>query len=130
MKNIICNLCNYSTNNKSHFNRHCMTNIGHNTKEERDKICILCNKNFDTIQSYKNHKYNLHKWKTMLKQRMKKQNIINNNKENTKIIIEEIKEAKKEIKDEQEGMKEEMKEIKNVVNNAITTASSLIKYLS
>lgn len=73
-----CNLCNYSTNNKSHFNRHCIENIVHNTKEEINKICILCNKNFDAIKSYKNHKYSIHKWKTIVKQRTKKEKLINN----------------------------------------------------
>jgi hypothetical protein len=96
-------------------------------------MCILCNKKYITIQTYKQHKKNVHD----------KSNTIS--KSNTKLIIEEVKEeinnindnindkinksndqVKQEIKEEIQNSK---KEVVTVVNKAINKASSLIKYL-
>ena len=65
-----CNLCNYLTNNKYHFNQHCQSNLNHIYKEEINKTCVLCNKQYNTSKTYKNHKYNVHN--------RKKNNKINN----------------------------------------------------
>ena len=124
-----CVLCNYQTKNRSNFNKHC-TSLQHLNNEEKNIICVLCNKKYITIQTYKQHKKNVHD---------KSKNTIS--KSNTKIIIEEVKEeinnindninksndqVKQEIKEEIQNSK---KEVVTVVNKAITKASSLIKYL-
>lgn len=129
-----CILCNYSSEDKSNYNKHCKS-VSHLSNEIKNKECILCNKKFISIQTYKQHKKNIHN--KILEIDNLKKNIVSINKTKIKTnkndIITEIKnsenkiiESNKEIKDE---IKEEINEVKTVVSKAITKASSLIKYL-
>jgi hypothetical protein len=124
--NYECKLCNYSTANKYHFTRHCTSNKIHINNEKINKHCGLCNKNYDSIQNYKYHKYNCHKRKDK----------INNTDDNLKKSLTKIKKHKninipevEIIKKNQEEIIDEIKDVKLVVNNAISKASNLIKYL-
>ena len=129
----ICNLCDYKSNNLTHYNRH-SNSITHLQKEIDNLNCCSCNKNFKSLLSYKTHRYNFH---TNKKNIIKKNNNIKNNDKisaETQIIIKQVKNeinksnelVKEEIKEEINNSK---KEVVTVVNKAINKASSLIKYL-
>jgi hypothetical protein len=138
-----CKNCKYSSSNKSHYKRHCLTSIKHLQYEEDNKYCTLCDKKYLSIQNYKYHKYNCHKRKNDKKSDK-------NDKSNKSDIINDKKICKKKkkdnqnknddkkimnistielIKQNQEEIIDEIKDVKLVVNNAINKASSLIKYL-
>ena len=53
-----CNLCNYSNEKNKNYIKHCNT-ISHLEKEKISFICIVCNKKFKTLCSYKKHKLSL-----------------------------------------------------------------------
>jgi superfamily II DNA or RNA helicase len=57
-----CKLCKYSSNNISHFNRHCTSTL-HLSKEQSINKCTTCDKNFENNKLYKIHRYNVHKSK-------------------------------------------------------------------
>lgn len=141
-----CNLCNYNSNNITHYNRHCNTAI-HLNKEEINLYCQKCDKKFKSKISLKTHKYNYHsknieKNKNKDKDKGKDKDKISTE---TQIIIKHVKDeilkSNVQVKDEinksneqvREEIKEEIqnskKEVVTVVNKAINKASSLIKYL-
>ncbi len=147
----ICNLCNYSSDNKVNYLRHCKTK-SHLIKEEKIYYCYECVKQYKSVNAYKNHKRNYHdniinNKPTNNKNINKNKNIINdvdnnklNNKINNKLNIEinnklddinnninnNINNKLKDIEDKIDNSK---KEVVTVVNKAINKASSLIKYL-
>ncbi len=51
-----CKLCNYTTNNISHYYRHCNSNK-HLLNEKKNHYCLLCNKQLSNVNSYNSHKY-------------------------------------------------------------------------
>jgi hypothetical protein len=152
MKTFECIICNYSTENKSHYERHCLT-INHNQKEQKKLICNECNKKFTNLKSFTKHKQNVHIYKKKNSTKKIIDNSITNTTTNTatelniklkkefkqdikavnKNIIKSNQEVKKEIIKSNEEVKEEIikskEEVKTVVNKAITKATSLIKYL-
>ena len=125
-----CNICNYNTNRNTNFKIHCKTK-NHINNEQYILYCVLCKKKYKTIDSYKSHKYNSHD-KITINNKIKKDNIINTNKNSDKDISNNnlnnniINNKLDEIKEEIQNSK---KEVVTVVNKAITKASSLIKYL-
>ncbi len=141
-----CKLCNYSATNSSNYTKHCNTNI-HINKEKEINFCLLCNKKYSSIESFKTHKYNFHKKKINTKT-MDTAAIINtppvkyitktkNNNSEIKIKLDKINtninNINDKIDDKINDVKEEInnskKEVVTVVNKAINKASSLIKYL-
>ena len=54
-----CNLCKYSSLDKSNFSKHCKSKQ-HLTNEEIKKYCLLCDKKFINLQTYRQHKKNIH----------------------------------------------------------------------
>ena len=148
-----CKNCKYSSSNKTHYKRHCLSSIKHLQYEEENKYCTLCDKKYLSIQNYKYHKYNCHKRKNDKDKKNDKKNNKNNDKNNdknsdTKTDKKKDKKKKKNDKDKdiddkkiinistielikqnQEEIIDEIKDVKFVVNNAINKASSLIKYL-
>ena len=54
-----CKLCNHEFSNNSNLLKHYKSSI-HLYKEEIHKKCCKCNKNFNNIKLYKQHKYNVH----------------------------------------------------------------------
>jgi hypothetical protein len=128
-----CNLCNYNSNNITHYNRHCNT-ISHLNKEELNIFCYKCNKKFKTKTSYKTHKYNYHSTTINKNNKNNKNNYKISIETETQIIIKQVKheinESNKQVKEEiKEEIQNSKKEVVTVVNKAITKASSLIKYL-
>ncbi len=125
-----CKLCNYNASSNSNFIKHCNTNT-HINKEKVNYYCLLCNKKYSNIESFKTHKYNFHKKK--ITNKITKTKIINNVDDNNisyskiqNIVDKSNEQVKEEIKEEIQNSK---KEVVTVVNKAITKASSLIKYL-
>ncbi len=55
-----CKFCKYTSNNLSHYNRHC-NSLLHLSKEESLNYCITCVKQFSNNKLYKIHRYNVHK---------------------------------------------------------------------
>ncbi len=135
-----CNICNYNTNRNTNFKIHCKSK-NHINNEQKLLFCVMCNKKYKTIDSYKTHKYNTHN--TITTNRPKKENknndnnnnINNNNINNSdnkeiKIKLDDIKnDLNDKINDVKEEIQNSKKEVVTVVNKAITKASSLIKYL-
>jgi hypothetical protein len=144
MKIFTCIVCNYSTENKSHYERHCISN-NHNLKEQKKLTCNDCNKKFNNLQSFTKHKQNVHLYKkkkstnTYLDNGTSelddkfKQNIKQEIKEVNENIIKSKKQVNKNINNKFEEVNENIikskEEVKTVVNKAITKATSLIKYL-
>lgn len=134
MEKFECKHCNYTSSNKTHFQRHCLTSIKHLSYEESKNYCTLCNKQYDSNKNYKYHKYNCHKRKENKKKTLIKKNAENKNDDNKikKIKptdIDVIKQNQEEIIEEIKDVKVVVKDVKFVVNNAISKASTLIKYL-
>ena len=132
----LCELCNFSHDNRQNFIQHCKSKI-HIGKEELKNICVVCDKIFRTHSSYKTHKYNYHNDnKKTIKKTINNKNIVKN-KNNVEEIKGEIQNSKHEIKKQINRTKKEVKdevkktkeEVKTIVANAITKASTLIKYL-
>jgi hypothetical protein len=131
--NNFCKLCNYTTNNISHYYRHCNA-VKHLVNEKKTYYCVLCNKQLSNINSYNSHKY-----KDLKKSKKNSNNLNNSNQlDNVKNEINEnIIKSKKEVNENIIKSKEEVneniikskEEVKTVVNKAITKATSLIKYL-
>ena len=48
MEKFECKHCNYTSSNKTHFQRHCLTSIKHLIYEESKNYCTLCNKQYDS----------------------------------------------------------------------------------
>jgi hypothetical protein len=131
-----CNLCKYSSVDKSNFNKHCKSNL-HLTNEETKKYCSICDKKFINLQTYKQHKKNIH---NKVKNIKTKDNTVKINVDNTNSdelsdtnIRDEIIKSKQEINIKLDEVNENIikskEEVKTVVNKAITKATSLIKYL-
>ena len=141
----ICNLCNHEFSTNSNLIKH-YKSTNHLNNEERNKFCCECNKFFNNLKTYKQHKYNVHikikkkkstntyldngaselddKFKQNIKQEIKE---VNNN------IIKSKKQVNENINNKFEEVNENIikskEEVKTVVNKAITKATSLIKYL-
>jgi hypothetical protein len=134
-----CKLCNFSSDIDKYFNQHCNTKT-HLFNEQIHKYCVLCEKNYKSIETYNNHKKTKHikRLKTndksnnkSDKSNNKSNNLVNNNtlndiNNNIIHINDKIDEKIDEVKEEIHNSK---KEVVTVVNKAITKASSLIKYL-
>ena len=123
-----CNFCNYNSNNLSHFNRHCSSNI-HLDNESIKNKCISCNKQFTDNKLYKIHKYNVHSKNKILKNKIKTNIVPKTKKQNNdynKNVNTKLDEVKEEIKEE---IHKSNDKVVTVVNKAITKATSLIKYL-
>ncbi len=133
-----CNICNYKSDRKENFIRHCNSQ-NHINIEEIKKMCCLCNKQYKSLRTYKIHKKTIHNNNKINNVSAKINNTDNNttiNTTNTNVICKldkmdikidnKIDEVKEEIKEEIQNSK---KEVVTVVNKAITKASSLIKYL-
>jgi hypothetical protein len=146
MKTFECIVCNYSTENKSHYERHCISN-NHQQKEKQKLTCNDCNKRFNNLQSFTKHKQNVHLYKkkksttiyldTSSESNIKiKQELKQDIKEVNENIIKSKKEVNKNInninnkfEEVNENIIKSKEEVKTVVNKAITKATSLIKYL-
>ncbi len=135
--NYNCKLCNYYTDIKSRYIKHCNTK-NHLILEQKELLCYLCNKNFKSIELYKKHKYNVHNSNNNVKSnnneikiKLDKLNTnINNINENINTNINNINDKlDHKINDVKEEIHNSKKEVVTVVNKAINKASSLIKYL-
>jgi hypothetical protein len=134
----ICKLCNYSTNIKTNYTRHCKSLI-HLEKEEKKLLCVICDKQYKSLDVYKKHQKNKHipvkKKNNTVSTTDNIDNTINNNINNTSDnnINNKLDKIDNKIDDKIEEVKVEIhnskKEVVTVVNKAITKASSLIKYL-
>jgi len=125
MEKFECKNCKYTSSNKTHFQRHCLMSIKHLSYEETKNYCTLCNKQYDSNQNYKYHKYNCHKRKINKKKVLTKKNTDNDDEKIKKIKTKDMD----VIKQNQVEIIEEIKDVKFVVNNAISKVSTLIKYL-
>ena len=114
-----CKLCNYSTDIKHNFLRHCQI-LNHIAQEKIYNTCILCNKKYNSRNSYNNHKRIYHNKNSV------NINIKSNNNNSNQEIKNEIVKSNVELKDE---INKSNEKIVNVVNKAIAKASSLIKFL-
>jgi len=134
--NYSCELCNYNTDNKRYFNKHTLSQK-HILNEKKILTCIICNKNFDSLKQYKNHKNYRHKLEKYKKDIILTEiitnkttdvvkEIINNNNKNTKIIQEGVKQEVNGVKQE---IKAEINEVKVTVKKALNRAANLISYL-
>ena len=128
--NYECNICKYTTTNKSNITKHNNT-LKHKQNIKNLKYCIDCDKTFDTLKQYIRH-INYHKQKksqnnneTNNNQIINTQNNQNNNIQNNNAIIKKID----KINDKQNIIINENKELKETINKALTRASSLINYL-
>jgi len=131
-----CKLCNYSTNIKHNFVRHCQI-LNHISQEKIYNTCVLCNKKYNSRNSYNNHKRNYHN-KKLINTNNNHNNHDNNhnnhdnnhnnhdNNSSNQEIKNEIVKSNIELKDE---INKSNEKIVSVVNKAITKASSLIKFL-
>jgi hypothetical protein len=132
---MFCKLCNFSSEIDKYFNQHCNTKT-HLFNEQQKRYCVLCDKNYKSIDTYNNHKKIKHikKSKILKSDKLNSDNLNTINNNNTlNNINNNIIQINDKIDDKIDEVKEEIqnskKEVVTVVNKAITKASSLIKYL-
>jgi len=141
-----CKCCKYNTSLKSNYEKHKLTQK-HLNNYKTNKYCDLCEKEFSTIYTFKNHFTTKHIntfiihdnindniqnniQAEIIEKNHNKNKQNNNQNDNSNLQITKIKkivnDSNSEIKDE---INKSNKEVVKVVNNAINKASSLIKYL-
>jgi hypothetical protein len=104
----LCNVCNYSTENKYNFIKHCKSK-SHLQREISTFTCGQCNKKFNDDKTYKIHKYNVHnQTKITLNKNIK---IIKENVQHIKIDNDRINKKQDKIDQKQDKIDQKQDKI-------------------